>query len=415
MLFLFKLISGEGIESPSVVEEFVEWEEHEKGFNKHYQKYLKGPIEKFERNRIKALVTARRRLFISIPIIFVLFLFLVSVLDDVNSKNDFPFRSLLAAIAFLTFDYFLIKEPILKYWDDVKTEIFPHILSFLGNFTYSVEMEDFYIDRYESYDIVPQHDCSYFEDLIVGEYNGVEITLFESVLENRRYKKQRSYIVFEGVVLKLSINKKFHGKTIIRRDLGGLDNWITDKLSDLDVVNLEDPEFEKQFEVLSTNGDTFLGGEDFDLRLINYLADEFKKDHGMDLHSDPLALQRLRRTREAAPAVGSSPGPAPDTQTHGEPAPGLVAGGDLRPEQQFPAASERSGAQVRPPGGAEAHGVGRVFQLLQVWPAHSRDGLGFQGGEVSDHCPAGDAPARVRQRPAMGALPHAGQGRPKAD
>ena len=253
MLFLFKLISGEGIESPSVVEEFVEWEEYEKGFNKHYQKYLKGPIEKFERNRIKALVTARRRLFISIPIIFVLFLFLVSVLDDVNSKNEFPFRSLLAAVAFLTFDYFLIKEPILKYWDDVKTEIFPHILSFLGNFTYSVEMEDFYRDHYESYDIVPQHDCSYFEDLIVGEYNGVKITLFESVLENRRYKKQRSYIVFEGVVLKLSINKKFHGKTIIRRDLGGLDNWITDKLSDLDVVNLEDPEFEKQFEVFSTD------------------------------------------------------------------------------------------------------------------------------------------------------------------
>ena len=95
MLFLFKLISGEGIESPSVVEEFVEWEEHEKGFNKHYQKYLKGPIEKFERNRIKALVTARRRLFISIPIllliwepiIFFLPFYIFILINSVNYKK----------------------------------------------------------------------------------------------------------------------------------------------------------------------------------------------------------------------------------------------------------------------------------------------------------------------------------------
>ena len=52
--------------------------------------------------------------------------------------------------------------------------------------------------------------------------------------------------------------------------------------------------------MLSTNGDTFLGGEDFDLRLIEYLADEFKKEHGMDLHNDPLALQRLKEAAEKA-------------------------------------------------------------------------------------------------------------------
>ena len=51
---------------------------------------------------------------------------------------------------------------------------------------------------------------------------------------------------------------------------------------------------EQQFEVLSTSGDTFLGGEDFDLRLIDYLVDEFKKDQGIDLKQDPLAIQRLK-------------------------------------------------------------------------------------------------------------------------
>ena len=57
---------------------------------------------------------------------------------------------------------------------------------------------------------------------------------------------------------------------------------------------------EHQFEVLSTNGDTFLGGEDFDRRLIDYLADEFKKDQGMDLRGDALAMQRLKESAEKA-------------------------------------------------------------------------------------------------------------------
>ena len=52
--------------------------------------------------------------------------------------------------------------------------------------------------------------------------------------------------------------------------------------------------------MLSTNGDTFLGGEDFDRRLIDYLADEFKKDRGMDLRGDPLAMQRLKESAEKA-------------------------------------------------------------------------------------------------------------------
>src|SRR5690606_39579270 len=54
------------------------------------------------------------------------------------------------------------------------------------------------------------------------------------------------------------------------------------------------------FEVKSTNGDTFLGGEDFDMRLVNYLADEFKKEHGIDLKTDKLALQRLKEAAEKA-------------------------------------------------------------------------------------------------------------------
>src|SRR5207302_1428379 len=57
---------------------------------------------------------------------------------------------------------------------------------------------------------------------------------------------------------------------------------------------------ERQFEVLSTNGDTFLGGEDFDLRIINYLAEQFQKESGVDVRNDPLAMQRLKEAAEKA-------------------------------------------------------------------------------------------------------------------
>jgi molecular chaperone DnaK len=81
--------------------------------------------------------------------------------------------------------------------------------------------------------------------------------------------------------------------TIAVYDLGG-------GTFDISIIEIAEVDGEHQFEVLSTNGDTFLGGEDFDMRLINYLADEFKKDSAMDLTGDPLAMQRLKEAAEKA-------------------------------------------------------------------------------------------------------------------
>ena len=75
---------------------------------------------------------------------------------------------------------------------------------------------------------------------------------------------------------------------------------------DVSIIEIAEIDGEHQFEVLSTNGDTFLGGEDFDLRIIDYLSDEFKKDSGVDLHNDPLALQRLKEAAEKAKVELSS-------------------------------------------------------------------------------------------------------------
>lgn len=96
-----------------------------------------------------------------------------------------------------------------------------------------------------------------------------------------------------AAALAYGMDKKRGDATIAVFDLGG-------GTFDISIIEIAEVDGEHQFEVLATNGDTFLGGEDFDLRLIDYLADEFKKDSGIDLHNDPLALQRLKEAAEKA-------------------------------------------------------------------------------------------------------------------
>ena len=96
-----------------------------------------------------------------------------------------------------------------------------------------------------------------------------------------------------AAALAYGMDKGAGDRKIVVYDLGG-------GTFDVSVIEIAEVEGEHQFEVLSTNGDTFLGGEDFDRRLIDYLADEFKKDQGMNLRGDPLAMQRLKEGAEKA-------------------------------------------------------------------------------------------------------------------
>ena len=96
-----------------------------------------------------------------------------------------------------------------------------------------------------------------------------------------------------AAALAYGMDKKSGDSTIAVYDLGG-------GTFDISIIEIAETDGEHSFEVLSTNGDTFLGGEDFDLRLIDFLAGEFKKESGMDLHNDPLALQRLKEAAEKA-------------------------------------------------------------------------------------------------------------------
>jgi molecular chaperone DnaK len=96
-----------------------------------------------------------------------------------------------------------------------------------------------------------------------------------------------------AAALAYGMDKKRGDQKIAVYDLGG-------GTFDISIIEIAEIEGEHQFEVLSTNGDTFLGGEDFDLRIIEFLAAEFKKSSGVDVHNDPLALQRLKEAAEKA-------------------------------------------------------------------------------------------------------------------
>jgi len=96
-----------------------------------------------------------------------------------------------------------------------------------------------------------------------------------------------------AAALAYGMDKKKGDQKIAVYDLGG-------GTFDISIIEIAEVEGEHQFEVLSTNGDTFLGGEDFDLCLMNYLVGEFKKESGVDLNNDPLALQRLKEAAEKA-------------------------------------------------------------------------------------------------------------------
>ncbi|MBS0612674.1 MAG: molecular chaperone DnaK [Proteobacteria bacterium] len=108
-----------------------------------------------------------------------------------------------------------------------------------------------------------------------------------------------------GLTVKRIINEPTAAALAYGLDKGGGDRKIAvydlgGGTFDISIIEIAEVDGERQFEVLSTNGDTFLGGEDFDLRVINYLGDEFKKESGVDVRKDPLALQRLKEAAEKA-------------------------------------------------------------------------------------------------------------------
>ena len=246
----YSLLTGRGISSQSAIQVFTEDEPYEVGFAEHYEKHLKPRVVEFENARIAALKEARSRLFKMLPVMGAALIFGIYALFLSGWSDDETDVSMLGVFGVLFGAGWWINKTLKQYQTSIKSDIFPIIVSFLGEYQYTAEIDD-RIDQYDDFGIVPSHKSESSEDQIVGTYKGVHLDLFETHLTKRNGRSTAT--VFKGIVITLSLNKTFEGKTIVKKDRGRLANWVSDKFSSLEPVNLEDPRFEKEFEVYSTD------------------------------------------------------------------------------------------------------------------------------------------------------------------
>lgn len=280
----------------------------EKPFKPHYDKYILPHVIEFEAKRIETLKSFRSRVLIVVALcgflLALLFIF-VPVAKALNFLGHMAFLFSIIGI----FAY----QPIRKYKSSVKSIIFPKIFSFFGNnYTYSKEgpvsasaikeqeiFPDYYsaylknhdkggtltklyatlsnkaiktmnffgvdyaniirnstyMNQFKDYGILPSYTEVFLEDYIKGSYKEIIMEFFLAKLSKTSTvnKKSNSSIVFQGMIICFSMNKNFNGKTIVTKDSGIIGNWLEDKLSNLQIVNLEDPTFENQFQVYSTD------------------------------------------------------------------------------------------------------------------------------------------------------------------
>ena len=250
----FPLLTGRGLTSEGGLAVYSEDEAYEIGFAEHYETNLRPRIEEFEKTRIAAIKRARSRLLMMLPVLAAGLLFSAYVLilsDWQEDARDLSFWGVLVAFVGI---FWWFNQPLKQYQASIKSDIFPQIVSFLGEYRYTADIPD-RIEQYGDFGIVPSYDDEYSEDQIIGAYKGVEIDLFETHLTDTRgsVKNPETVTVFEGIVISLSLHKTFEGKTIVKKDRGRLVNWVKDKFSSLEAVRLEDPRFEKEFEVYSTD------------------------------------------------------------------------------------------------------------------------------------------------------------------
>ena len=249
---------------------FSEDEPYEIGFAEYYETNLRSLFEKhakvvevLDQQRKPRTRRGHWRFFPVAVTVLVFVWYGLSLTDWPRSFDDWAFLCMIALV--LTFFIFLwaykgaMRSPKgtgdLFQGCSMEKDIFPRILSFLGEFQCKFGRIPNRISQYSDFGIVPSYEKENSDNRIIGAYKGVEFDLFETHLTETRGsgKARQTVTVFKGMVISLSLNKTFEGKTVVKKDRGRLVNWTRDKLSDLEVVRLEDPRFEKEFEVYSTD------------------------------------------------------------------------------------------------------------------------------------------------------------------
>ncbi len=248
----FNLLLGQGLYPYEGPVSFTDPKGAEKPFAPHYNEHIRPLVGQYENRRIEALKEFRNLSRVCLPIGIMtsaLSLYFIVAFDNVDVKKAAGAFGMIAL--FLIF--YLCSRPVSKYKSDIKGDIFPKVFSFFGDYCYNKEGIPS-VSIFKPSDIIPSYDNERTEDYIKGEYKGVTLEITEARLEveSRDSEGRRStHNVFKGVLVLLSMHKSFKGKTIIKRDRGGMINWLTDKFNALEKVGLEDPVFEKKFEVYS--------------------------------------------------------------------------------------------------------------------------------------------------------------------
>ena len=247
---MFKLLSKDLVKSSKIRDTFPEEKDYEIGFSDHYNKYLKDKVERFEENRISTLKEARKRLIIWLFYIFFTSFtvyFLYKNFLELN-RDIVAFTTLILVSIGVAAPFFWIFSPIWSYEENIKKEIFPNVLNFFGDFKYHIETKKS-VKEYYATELIPKHDTEIAEDHITGTYKDIKVDLFETKLS--KDSDENSNTVFDGIIVELSMNKSFSGKTVVKKDFGTVGNWFINKSTSLKKVKLEDPNFEKMFEVYS--------------------------------------------------------------------------------------------------------------------------------------------------------------------
>lgn len=231
------------------------------GFETHYSQHVKPLEESFEEKRIKALATRNKRAVIS-AIGFVLVSSIVVAIVMINKlklPEEFEIPDLLYPILVIwALIYYWCYNPIKKYKQNIKQEIFPKIFSFFEKINYSSDVPVNMKDLKQRSGIIPKYHSCKMEDYISGDLDGVELKMFQAYLTKRESTGGNSTsskkTVFKGIIISLSMNKNFSGKTVVKKDVGKIGNLFKGRdLSDLQRVKLESSEFEKDFEVYSSD------------------------------------------------------------------------------------------------------------------------------------------------------------------
>lgn len=234
---------------------FKDSPEEKKPFRSHYQQYIFPHVKQFEEKRVAALLTLRKRAIIAIPICTIIATVVIYLLINYSlSENQTQWIEAIALLIIAAL-IFWSSIPVTQYKSCVKATIFPNIFSFFGNDYQYSEVSPLAVRSLKPSKIIPYFESEETEDYVKGSYANVGIELMETELTKTKGsgKDRRTVTVFRGIFILFDMNKSFSGKTIIKKDLGIIGNWLQDKFNALENVHLEDPVFEKQFEVYSND------------------------------------------------------------------------------------------------------------------------------------------------------------------